>query len=98
LRVRGRVTWDILKPTPWIVTELIVNGAVPVAVTVTGNVTVDPTVTLPKLRLAELADRFTTPTAASELFAVCCVNADPESVAPGETCRILVAGSFVVLP
>ena len=34
-----------------IVVEVIVNGAVPVEVTLTGNVAVDPTVTLPKLRL-----------------------------------------------
>ena len=47
----GNIAPDTVNPALLIVVEPIVNGAVPVEVTVTGNVAVDPTVTLPKLRL-----------------------------------------------
>ena len=47
----GNIAPDTVNPALLIVVEPIVNGAVPVEATVTGNVAVDPTVTLPKLRL-----------------------------------------------
>ena len=50
----GRVAPDTMNPAPLIVGKLIVSGAVPVDVTVTGSVTVDPTFTSPKLRLVVL--------------------------------------------
>src|SRR5271170_4888218 len=56
LRVSGKTAPDALNPTPRIAAELIVSGAVPVEVTVIGNVAVDPTVTLPKGRLDALMD------------------------------------------
>src|SRR5271155_982474 len=56
LNVRGKTAPDALNPTPRIVAELIVSGAVPVEVSVTGNVVIDPTVTLPNVRLDALMD------------------------------------------
>lgn len=64
-KVRGNFTPDTLNPAPLIVTELIVNGDVPVDVTVNGNVAAAPTVTLPKLRLATLTARSAVPAAAA---------------------------------
>ncbi len=54
--VRGKVAPETVKPVPPIVAELIISGAVPVEVTVSGSVEVDPTPTLPKLKLVELTD------------------------------------------
>ena len=45
---------DIVKPAPLSVAELIVTGAVPVEVSVTGCVDAVFTVTLPNVRLAAL--------------------------------------------
>ena len=45
---------DIVKPAPVSAAELIVTGAVPVDVNVTGWVDAVSTVTLPKVRLAAL--------------------------------------------
>ena len=45
---------DIVKPVPLRVPELIVRGAVPVDVNVTGSVVGVFTVTLPNVRLAAL--------------------------------------------
>ena len=56
-RVAGTVPPTNVKPAPLIVTELTVTGDVPVDVSVTGSVTGEFTVTLPKLRLAVLAER-----------------------------------------
>lgn len=54
LSVTGKATPDTVNPAPVIDRAVIINGAVPVEVSVTGNVAVDPTVTLPKFRLAGL--------------------------------------------
>jgi hypothetical protein len=56
LRVSGKVAPDALNPTPRIAAELIVSGAVPVEVSVNGSVVIDPTVTLPKVRLDALIE------------------------------------------
>ena len=53
-RVSGKVAPLTVKPSPLTATELIVNAAVPVEVSVTGSVALDPSVTLPKLRLVVL--------------------------------------------
>ena len=53
-RVTGKVAPDIVKPVPVNVAELMVTGAVPVEVNVTGSVDAVFTVTLPNARLAGL--------------------------------------------
>ena len=50
----GKVAADIVKPVPLSVAELIVTGAVPVEVNVTGSVDAVFTVTLPNAKLAGL--------------------------------------------
>jgi hypothetical protein len=52
--VTGKVAADIVKPVPVSVAELMVTGAVPVEVNVTGSVDAVFTVTLPNARLAGL--------------------------------------------
>ena len=54
LSVTGNVAPDIVKPVPVSAAELIVAGAVPVDVNVTGCVDAVFTVTLPNVRLAAL--------------------------------------------
>jgi hypothetical protein len=53
-KVTGNVAPDIVKPVPLSVPELMVTGAVPVEVNVTGSVDAVFTVTLPNGRLAGL--------------------------------------------
>ena len=53
-KVTGKVAPDIVKPVPLNVAELMVTGAVPVEVNVTGSVEAVFTVTLPNVRLAAL--------------------------------------------
>jgi hypothetical protein len=53
-RVTGKLAPEMVKPVPLMVTALMVTGAVPVEVSVRGCVDEEPTVTLPKLRLAGL--------------------------------------------
>jgi hypothetical protein len=53
-RVTGKVAPDIVNPVPVNVAELMVTGAVPVEVSVTGSVDAVFTVTLPNARLAGL--------------------------------------------
>jgi hypothetical protein len=53
-RVTGKVAPDIVKPVPLNVAELMVTGAVPVELNVTGNVEAVFTVTVPNARLAGL--------------------------------------------
>ena len=60
-RVTGKVAPDIVKPVPVNVAELMVTGAVPVEVNVTGSVEGVFTVTLPKARLAGLMVNVGTP-------------------------------------
>ena len=65
-KVTGNVTPDIVKPVPLSVPELMVTGAVPVEVNVTGSVDVVFTVTLSNARLAALTVNVgTAPTAFS---------------------------------
>jgi hypothetical protein len=52
--VTGKVAPDIVKPAPLSVAELMVTGAVPVELNVTGNVEAVFTVTLPNARLVGL--------------------------------------------
>ena len=52
--VAGNVPPDTVYPVPLNVAELMVTGAVPVEVNVTGCVDGVPTVTLPKVKLAVL--------------------------------------------
>jgi hypothetical protein len=52
--VTGNVAPDIVKPVPVSAAELMVTGAVPVEVNVTGSVDAVFTVTLPNVRLAAL--------------------------------------------
>jgi hypothetical protein len=54
-KVTGNVAPDIVKPVPVNSAELMVTGAVPVEVSVTGCVDAVFTVTLPKVRLAALS-------------------------------------------
>ena len=54
-KVTGNVAPDIVKPVPVNAAELMVTGAVPVEVSVTGCVEAVFTVTLPKVRLAALS-------------------------------------------
>ena len=54
-KVTGNVAPDIVKPVPVNAAELMVTGAVPVEVSVTGCVDAVFTVTLPKVRLAALS-------------------------------------------
>lgn len=65
LRVSGKVAPDTLKLAPLTVAELIVTVPVPVDVSVTGRVEVDPTVTLPKPRLVGLTVNPAVPVAAA---------------------------------
>jgi hypothetical protein len=53
-KVTGKVAPDIVKPVPVNVAELMVTGAVPLELSVTGNVVGVFTVTLPNARLAGL--------------------------------------------
>jgi hypothetical protein len=53
-KVTGKVAPDIVNPVPLNAAELMVTGAVPVEVNVTGNVDAVFTVTLPNARLAGL--------------------------------------------
>ena len=97
LRMIGKVAPDTLNTAPLIVAELIVSGAIPFEVIFTGNVAVDPTVTLLKLRLAELSESSAVPEAgvSPELVAACPRGRASKSTAFGEVCRTLVAGPFV---
>jgi len=54
-KVTGKVAPDMVKPEPVSGAELIVTGAVPVEVRVTGCVEAVLTVTLPNVRLAALS-------------------------------------------
>ena len=63
----GKVAADIVKPVPLSVAELIVTGAVPVEVNVTGSVDAVFTVTLPNARLAGLIVNCGLTTAACQL-------------------------------
>jgi hypothetical protein len=54
LSVIGKVAPDTVNALPLIAAALIVNEDVPLDVTVTGSVALDPTPTLPKLREVEL--------------------------------------------
>jgi hypothetical protein len=60
-RVTGTVAPDIVKPVPLNAAELMVTGAVPVEVNVTGSVDAVFTVTLPNARLAGLMVNVGTP-------------------------------------
>jgi hypothetical protein len=60
-KVTGKVAPDIVKPVPVNVAELMVTGAVPVEVSVTGSVDGVFTVTLPNARLAGLMVNVGTP-------------------------------------
>jgi hypothetical protein len=60
-RVTGKVAPDIVKPVPLRVAELMVTGAVPVEVNVTGSVDAVFTVTLPNARLVGLIVNVATP-------------------------------------
>ena len=53
-KVTGNVPPDSVKPVPLTAAELIVTGAVPVEVNVTGCVDAEPTVELPNAKLAAL--------------------------------------------
>ena len=53
-KVTGNVAPDIVKPVPLNVAELMVTGAVPVEVSVTGSVEAVFTVTFPNAKLAGL--------------------------------------------
>jgi len=53
-KVTGNAAPDIVKPVPVSAAELMVTGAVPVDVNVTGCVDVVSTVTLPNVKLAAL--------------------------------------------
>lgn len=53
-KVTGKVAPDMVKPVPVKVAELIVTGAVPVDVSITGSVDAVFTVTVPKATLAVL--------------------------------------------
>jgi hypothetical protein len=53
-KVTGNVAPDIVKPVPLSAPELMVSGAVPVELNVTGCVDAVFTVTLPNVRLAVL--------------------------------------------
>jgi hypothetical protein len=55
-KVIGNVAPDTVKPVPLRVPKLIVTGAVPVDVNVTGWVDAVFTVTLPNVKLAALID------------------------------------------
>jgi hypothetical protein len=57
LRKIGKVTPAVLNPIPLMVAETIVNGERPVAVSFTGIVVVDPTITFPNRRFVELTSR-----------------------------------------
>src|SRR5579862_4106212 len=91
--MRGKVEPGTLNPAPLIVTEWMVNGTVPVESTVTGNIAVDPTATLPKLKLAESTASMAVPGAVefSELREVCSISAVSESIALGEAGKVFVA-------
>lgn len=65
LRVSGNLAPGTLNPAPLTAMELMVNGAVPVEVSVIGSVAVEPTVTLPKLRLVALTERVAVPAASA---------------------------------
>ena len=54
LKVTGNAAPDMVKPVPVSATELIVTGAVPVDLNVTGCVDTVFTVTLPNVKLAAL--------------------------------------------
>jgi hypothetical protein len=54
LRLTGNLAPDIVKPVPVSAAELIVTGAAPVDVNVTGCADAEPTVTSPKVRPAVL--------------------------------------------
>jgi hypothetical protein len=54
LNVIGNAAPDTVNPVPLMLAELIVTAAVPVEVSVTGSVALDPVVTLPKLKYVGL--------------------------------------------
>ena len=64
-KVTGKVAPEIVKPVPLKVAELIVTGAVPVDVSVTGSVDGVFNVTFPKVKLAVLMDKAATFAAAA---------------------------------
>lgn len=66
LSVSGKVAPLTVKPAPLTVAEEIVTAAVPVEVSVTGSIALDPTVTLPKFRLAGLTESVAVPEAAAD--------------------------------
>jgi hypothetical protein len=104
--VTGNVTPDTVKPVPFGVAALIVTGAVPVDVSVSGSVVAEFTVTLPNVRLAALRVncglvaglpvpvRFTTTVLLVDelLWSVNCPDAGP--VAVGSNCMLSVTDWF----
>lgn len=92
LRVSGVVTPDAVKSEPTIETAEMVTGALPAEDSVTGRVAVDPTLTLPKLRVVVLRTSVGVPVVNCKtklllvLFAVAvrvadCVEVNAETVA-----------------
>ncbi len=99
----GNVVPDIAKSVPVSAAELTVTGAVPIDVNVTGCVDSVATVTLPKVRLAELTVncgfdttvpvplRLTTavPFVDELLWIVSCPAAAPVAVGSKRTCSVI---------
>jgi len=96
LRISGKLAPDTLNPTPIVVAEMMTTGDIPIAVTVTGNVVVDPRGTSPNRRVVGLTDRSSLPGAGAypDLVLNCPEGTASFSIAPSEGRRSLIAGLF----
>ncbi len=108
-RLTGNAALDTAKPAPVRAAELIVTGAVPVEVNVTGCVDTEPTVTSPKVKLAALTVncgvdtaaaavpvplRFTTAVLLVAESLWICSRPAAAPVAVGSNCTLRVADCF----
>jgi hypothetical protein len=97
-KVTGKVAPDMVKPVPLKVAELIVTGAVPVDVSVTGSVDDMFTVTFPKAKLAVLI--FNVATFAAEAFSCIAkvLETPPALAVKLAACAVVTAETIAVNP
>ena len=95
-KVTGKVAPEMVKPVPLKVAELIVTGAVPVDVSVTGSVDAVFNVTFPKVKLAVLMDKEAT-FAAAAFSCIEKVLETPPALAVNVTACDVVTGDAVAV-
>lgn len=97
-KVTGKVAPDIVKPVPLKVAELIITGAVPVDVSVTGSVDDVLTVTFPKAKLAVLMVNPGTFTAEAPSCIAKVLETPPALAVKLAACAVVTAETIAVNP